>query len=66
MSLGFLKTDHNVTYTEIYFLPVCESYAHVLSRDTKHLTTDTQVFFHRQVLPTLLNNKDSFQSLCDP
>ena len=31
------KTDHNVTNTEIHFLPVDESYTHALTRDTKHL-----------------------------
>ena len=34
------KTDHNVTVTEIHFLPVDESCTHALSRDAKYFTID--------------------------
>ena len=37
------------TSTEIHFLSVCESYTHALPRNTKFLTIDGQVCFHRQL-----------------
>ena len=37
------------TNTEIHFLPVDESHTHALSRDTKHLRLDGQVYFFRRL-----------------
>ena len=42
----FGKIDHLHASTENHFLPVCESYIHALSRNTKCLTIDGQVFFY--------------------
>ena len=42
------KIDHLRVSIENHFLPVHESYIHVLSRNTKYLTIDDQVCFYRQ------------------
>ena len=44
----FGKINHLRVSTEIHFLPVCESYIHALSRNTKCLTIDGQVCFYRR------------------
>ena len=41
------KTGLIHTSTEIHFLSVRESYTHALPRNTKYLTIDDQVCFHR-------------------
>ena len=43
----FGKIDHLCASTEIHFLPVRESYNNALPRNTKYLTIDGQVYFHR-------------------
>ena len=43
----FAKTDLMGTNTEIHFLPVDESHTHAVSRDTKNLRLDGQVYFFR-------------------
>ena len=47
--IEFAKTDLMGTNNGIHFLPVGESHTHALSRDTKHLRIDYQVFFFRQL-----------------
>ena len=43
----FWKTDHLRTRTDIHVLPVHDRHTHALSRNTKHLTIDSQVCFYR-------------------
>ena len=62
----FWKTDLKVTNTEIYFLSVDESHTYTLSRDTKHLKLDGQVYFYRWLFLTLLNHEGAFHGLCGP
>ena len=45
----FWKTNRIDTNTEIHFLPVDESHAHALFRDTKHLRLDGRVCFYRRL-----------------
>ena len=45
----FWKTNLMVTNAEIHFLLVDESHTHALSRDTKHLSLDSQVCFYRRL-----------------
>ena len=54
------KTGLIRTSTEIHSLSVRESNTHTLPRNTKHLTIDVWVCFHRWVLPMLLNHEDVF------
>ena len=42
------KTRHICITTEIHFLFVHASYSHALYRNTKYLTTDGPVYFHRR------------------
>ena len=47
------KTGHSYSYictsTGFHFLSVRESYTHALARNTKYLTIDGQVCFHRRL-----------------
>ena len=50
----FWKTDHLRTRTDIHVLPVHDlpvhdRHTHALSRNTKHLTIDSQVCFYRRL-----------------
>ena len=43
------ENRHICTSTGFLFLSVCESYTHVLPRNTKYLMIDGQVCFHRRL-----------------
>ena len=43
----FGKIDHLCTSTEIYLLPVRESYINALSKNTKYLIIDDKICFYR-------------------
>ena len=45
----FWKTDHLRTRTDIHVLPVHDRHTHALSRNTKHLTIDSQVCFYKRL-----------------
>ena len=47
--IGPGKTGHIYTSTGFHFLSVHESYTHALPRNTKYLTIDGQVCFHRRL-----------------
>ena len=43
------EINHLHASTEIYFLPVRESYTNALPRNTKYLTMDGKVCFHKRL-----------------
>ena len=51
---GFVKTNPNLTRTEIHFPNIKAVYTLALPRRTKHMAEDDQICFHRRPFATLV------------
>ena len=58
------KTGHICTSTGFHFLSVRESYTHALPRNTRYLTIDGQVCFHRQLFTDAVKPRGCISQPC--